>query len=138
MCKLNTLIVCYLLHTHTQLLIDPRSSNEITNCCTSSLARICVFTGMVLVCVYLWIYILSVVHLHCVHSLLHTHCTETHAAVMDYSNVMFMLSWVIYMYICLSFLKCEVSWPLASKHYTIFWHLNTTPFSLLAPSSIFI
>ena len=48
----SSLIVCYLLHTHTQLLIDPRSSNEITNCCTSSLARICVFIGMVLVCVY--------------------------------------------------------------------------------------
>ena len=45
--SIHSLIVCYLLHTHTQLLIDPRSSNEITNCCTSSLARICVFTGMV-------------------------------------------------------------------------------------------
>ena len=34
-----SLIVCYLLHIHTQLFIeDPRSSNEITNCRTSSCA----------------------------------------------------------------------------------------------------
>ena len=50
--SIHSLIVCYLLHTHIQLLIDPRSSNEITNCCTSSLAGICVFIGMVFVCVY--------------------------------------------------------------------------------------
>ena len=40
MCKLNTLINCLL--PHTQLLIDPRSSNEKTNCRTSS----CAFKGV--------------------------------------------------------------------------------------------
>ena len=83
--SIHSLIVCYLLHTHTQLLIDPRSSNEITNCCTSSLARICVFTGMVLVCVYL--YTQCGASTLCSLSPTHTHCTETHAAVMDYADI---------------------------------------------------
>ena len=36
--SIHSLSAIYLLHTHTQLFIDPRSSNEITNCCTSSCA----------------------------------------------------------------------------------------------------
>ena len=108
MCKLNTLINCLLLHTHTQLLIDPRSSNEKTNCYTSSCAfkDVCVFTGMVLVCVYLWISIYSVrastlCSLSPTHTLYRDPCSNGlngHCELF-----IFMLSWVIY--ICLGFLE---------------------------------
>ena len=61
------------------------------------------------------------------------HYTETHAAVMDSTDivnyVMSKLSWVIY--ICLGF--PQVRFPLKSVGH---WHLKTTPFSLLPPSSI--
>ena len=87
--SIHSLIVCYLLHTHTQLLIDPQSSNEITNCCTSSCAfkdgyDMCIHRYGACVCINN--IILSVVHLYIyiVFTLSYTHTVQRPiSAVMD-------------------------------------------------------